>query len=165
MQQYELAWQCKHEKCWIANFECRYKVILLISKFSFEKQMRDFYSSTIFLLFQGDLKKLINFKASRDVTDDQVYFVEEFDGHDQQVHAVSFDSGKVMLTCDCCLFETKGILCCHSIAGLMECGIHEIPSTCIIEWWKKDINVTYVPRKPKSYSQSIDPYIRHQNVR
>ena len=46
-----------------------------------------------------------------------------------------------VLTCDCRLLKSKDIPCCHSISILKEHNIHEIPSTCIVQWWKKDVNV------------------------
>ena len=131
MQQYELENRCKQEKYRQANFVTAYRVIPLYSIYGFEAQIRDLYTSSIFMLFQSEVKKIMYCSTSLCSPLKEggyEYNVDEYEGGGYSNHSVSFKKDPFTISCDCALYENNGIFCAHSLFVLMENDIYEIQS-------------------------------------
>lgn len=54
-------------------------------------------------------------------------------------YKVDFDENNQDVTCNCKLFEFRGILCGHAITILIHKKIYKIPDKYILNRWRKDI--------------------------
>ncbi|RYQ84807.1 hypothetical protein Ahy_B10g104284 [Arachis hypogaea] len=64
---------------------------------------------------------------------------------------IHFDHSTHAVRCDCNLFESAGILCCHYLVVLSSYKVNEVPSCYVLPRWSKNIK-----RKPTYIKSSHD---------
>lgn len=140
-----------------------------ITHYAIEKQFRDAYTTTKFKEFQHELtrKMYCELSSVRKEFAHSVFEVIEDWNIGEIGRRITF---KVSLThydcdvqCNCCLFETRGILCRHAVAVLIHNQIMSVPEKCIIPRWRKDskrrhrkVKVSYDDWSGKPEAQRYD---------
>ncbi|XP_078172029.1 protein FAR1-RELATED SEQUENCE 6-like [Carex rostrata] len=171
LSNYETVIGNKYEKMAQADVESSHKGPLLVSKFYMEEQVAEQYTYNIFKEFQEELRgtmycDMLQIKApDQSQSQNQVGSVFEIkesvfleDGADvaeYRVFDVYFEPTEMELSCPCGLFQSKGILCRHSLSVLKLQQIYEIPGRYIIDRWRKDY---YFRQLYNSYNFSTNNY-------
>ena len=55
-----------------------------------------------------------------------------------RVYIVHFNRSKLTICCDCELFETLGLLCCHALKVFLMNNVNMIPDNYISSRWRRD---------------------------
>ena len=105
-----------------------------------EKQMAKAYTRTIFLKFQEEMKKSMQYQCEHTVGYQFVVSpiagpVIHYGYRDYNVFA-NWDGN--VYRCNCCKFERDGILCCHVIKVMTQLRVHLIPPAYILKRWSFD---------------------------
>ncbi|KAL4603110.1 hypothetical protein ACB092_10G102300 [Castanea dentata] len=59
-------------------------------------------------------------------------------GESRRIHIVHFNRAELSICCDCKLFETLGLLCCHALRVFLVNNVNNIPDKYISSRWTKD---------------------------
>ena len=59
-------------------------------------------------------------------------------GESRRIHIVRFNRAELSICCDCKLFETLGLLCCHALRVFLVNNVNNIPDKYISSRWTKD---------------------------
>ncbi|XP_062188634.1 protein FAR1-RELATED SEQUENCE 5-like isoform X2 [Phragmites australis] len=70
-------------------------------------------------------------------------------------HEVYADVDRKEFSCNCKMFEQKGILCCHVLRVMFQYGISEIPDRYILKRWTKNAR-DYIPSHLQGYKDDED---------
>ncbi|CAL5010387.1 unnamed protein product [Urochloa decumbens] len=102
-----------------------------------EKHGSAIFTSTIFGIFQGQFAESFGYHAER-LEDETVhkYRVTRYEG-DEEIHTVSFNPDQSTVNCNCCLFESCGMLCRHALRIFIIEGVRALPKAYILKRWTK----------------------------
>ncbi|XP_062213309.1 protein FAR-RED IMPAIRED RESPONSE 1-like [Phragmites australis] len=70
-------------------------------------------------------------------------------------HEVYANVDRKEFSCNCKMFEQKGILCCHVLRVMFQYGISEIPDRYILKRWTKNAR-DYIPSHLQGYKDDED---------
>ncbi|KAL5738437.1 hypothetical protein ACOSP7_031198 [Xanthoceras sorbifolium] len=108
-------------------------------------QAREIYTKAIFEEFQEQFVEAVELNIIKCIEDggDSLYTVTLYDSYgkedDCRKRYVKRDSTDI-LSCNCRMFETKGVLCSHIIKVLRDnMNIKEIPAQYILKRWTKQV--------------------------
>ena len=59
-------------------------------------------------------------------------------GDSNRVHIVHFNQSNLSICCDCKLFETLDLLCCHALRVFLVNNLNMIPDKYISSRWRRD---------------------------
>ncbi|KAM1054748.1 hypothetical protein ACFX13_002111 [Malus domestica] len=131
-------------KEWEAEYDLLFRIAHVKFDIKMLKQAREVYTKAIFKLFQDQFEESIELSITNcvDDGDDFVYTVEL---DDKSKKRKVKREGISTVSCNCRLFEMKGILCSHAIKVLREAMlIKEIPEQYILNRWTKEAKVESV---------------------
>ena len=96
------------------------------------------YTRTIFKRFELEITSTLGV-THQDVNSDGVSFTYEvIEGGGRKVHVVYFNSSNNVVTCNCKMFETLGLLCQHALQILIVKNVTELPIQYILKRWTKN---------------------------
>ncbi|XP_068305150.1 protein FAR1-RELATED SEQUENCE 5-like [Pyrus communis] len=112
-------------KEWEAEYDLQFRIAHVKFDIKMLKQAREVYTKAIFKLFQDQFEESIELSITKCVADgdDFVYTVKLDDK--SKKHKVKKE-GISTVSCNCRLFEMKGILCSHAIKVLREAILNNI---------------------------------------
>ncbi|KAJ3700711.1 hypothetical protein LUZ61_004416 [Rhynchospora tenuis] len=125
------------------NYECIRGRSRLISQWnSIEQQFSEKYTNNMFIQFQGEIKALIDskFTFSERLGNTKVYNVD--DG--EKEFKVEFNCADQTYSCECHLFETKGLVCRHALLVYKQEDVPHVPQKYIMDRWCKDFKRNYL---------------------
>ncbi|KAL5804952.1 hypothetical protein ACOSQ3_031752 [Xanthoceras sorbifolium] len=124
-------------------------------------QAREIYTKAIFEEFQEQFVEAVELNIIKCIEDggDSLYTVTLYDSYgkedDCRKRYVKRDSTDI-LSCNCRMFETKGVLCSHIIKVLRDnMNIKEIPAQYILKRWTKQVRSECVQ---DMHLQQTSPY-------
>ncbi|OMO50171.1 Zinc finger, PMZ-type [Corchorus capsularis] len=138
---YDKPLDSRREKERREDFESRHKSRILRIGSKMEHHGALVYTKTIFNLFQDELvqsNQFIKEKISKDGSCYEYKVLSSFDSRDSFL--VRIDLSSKVGTCQCNLFEFKGILCRHILAIFHIKNVVEIPNHFILKRWTKEAN-------------------------
>ncbi|GAB2283912.1 Anaphase-promoting complex subunit 10 [Dionaea muscipula] len=165
--QYEHALRKKVEKEEEADAHSMNSVIPMVSPYGFEKQFHQALTNEKFSQFREQHAALtgcdlVMVKVVHGVSHyfiDQDVKVVDKDGKEfrkTMKFIVQFNEESKETTCNCQLFESKGMVCTHMIVVWTKKKLTEVPKTYILERWRKDVmrthtkmRVSYIVSKQK----------------
>ena len=105
-----------------------------------EKQMAKSYTRNIFLKFQKEMRKSMQYQCDHTVGYQFVLSaisgpVKHYGFREFKVFA-NWDNN--VYACNCCKFERDDIMCCHVIKVLTHMKVHLIPPAYILKRWTFD---------------------------
>ena len=59
-------------------------------------------------------------------------------GESRRIHIMHFNQAELSICCNCKLFETLGLLCCHALRVFLVNNVNNIPNKYISSRWTKD---------------------------
>ncbi|XP_038708970.1 protein FAR-RED IMPAIRED RESPONSE 1-like [Tripterygium wilfordii] len=143
-EQFERVVRQKREKELLAEFNSREKIPTLSLKRSpILQQAARVYTPMIFQFFQNEIDCLsaAKIKKRNDNNPMQEYLIELLDEVGEYV--VLYTPSSETVTCSCRLFETFGILCCHTLKVLDNLDIKSIPESYILKRWTREAKLGY----------------------
>ncbi|XP_038700657.1 protein FAR-RED IMPAIRED RESPONSE 1-like [Tripterygium wilfordii] len=143
-EQFERVVQQKREKELLAEFNSREKMPTLSLKRSpILQQAARVYTPIIFQFFQNEIDCLsaAKIKDRDDSNPTKKYLIELLDEVGEYI--VLYTPSSVTITCSCRLFETFGILCCHTLKVLDHLDIKSIPKSYILKRWTREAKLGY----------------------
>lgn len=112
-----------------------------------EEQAANVYTRNIFNEFQVELKESLKLRKEKMEKNgfSRKYKVLNFHNSDS-AFVVNFDVETKEVSCECHLFEFKGILCRHVLTIFNKKDVASVPSKYILSWWtKKAGEGIYIP--------------------
>lgn len=143
VEQYDNALASKVEKENQEDFNSYNSMYPCITDYEMEKQIQSLYTNSKFKEFQQELKGKLYCEVFPIQSDGSKYEVVEdcmFGEKRRHVsYKVDFKEVDGEVTCNCKLYEFRGILCRHAISVLIHKRVYDIPSKYIMNRWRKDI--------------------------
>lgn len=104
-----------------------------------EKQASEFYTRTIFEIFQKELVESSGFFAENFEEQGPIckYRVVRF-SDTNNLHMVNYNQSEKNLTCNCLRFENTGILCCHALRVFISAGELLMPEGYYLKRWGRN---------------------------
>ncbi|XP_042502666.1 protein FAR1-RELATED SEQUENCE 6-like [Macadamia integrifolia] len=160
LDKYELTLHKKYEIESKFDFESRHRKLVLKTKCSYERQLSELYTNSIFKKFQHEIEDMVLcFNTSQVNVDGPTikYIVKEHyaggaNGRMIRDYEVLYNSDEIEVSCICNWFDFKGYLCRHALSVLNYNDVREVPSKYILPRWRKDFKRIYVAHK----SQVVD---------
>ncbi|XP_068484204.1 protein FAR1-RELATED SEQUENCE 2 isoform X2 [Phaseolus vulgaris] len=121
-----------------ADIETKQKQPTLRSLSPFEKQLSTIYTDAIFRKFQLEILGIMSCHLQKETEgrENLTFLIDDFEK--QKKFIVSWKEADLCVCCSCCLFQSKGFLCRHTMLVLQKSGITSIPSHYILKRWTKD---------------------------
>ena len=137
----ESRYRSKHEE----RFASIYKNPILQVKSPLEEQAANVYTRNIFNEFQVELKESLKLRKEKMEKSgfSRKYKVLNFHNSDG-AFVVNFDVETKEVSCECHLFEFKGILCRHALTIFNKKDVASVPSKYILPRWTKKIGRAHV---------------------
>ncbi|KAK9121031.1 hypothetical protein Syun_018648 [Stephania yunnanensis] len=145
ISQFDVALAKKYENESLADYNSFHKEQDLVSNLPYEKEMRKFYTTNMFVKFQDEVKNMVNCRVKRLELNGPV---SRYEVRDRRIHdgtravvrnfEVWFHASEFQVQCICRSFEFRGILCCHAMAVLDFNDVPQLPSQYISHRWRKD---------------------------
>ncbi|KAM6573262.1 hypothetical protein CsatA_017342 [Cannabis sativa] len=130
-----------HYKELEANYDMSQHPPKLMGDVIFLKHGRDFYTPSVFELFQHEYETCLNMVVNR-CTNSEALFQYRVSLYGQQrEYTVTFDSADETICCNCMKFECVGVLCSHAMKVLDYRNIKLLPTKYILKRWTKDARV------------------------
>ncbi|QHN83089.1 Protein FAR-RED ELONGATED HYPOCOTYL [Arachis hypogaea] len=120
-----------------------------------EKQFQGAYTNAKFKEVQKQFRKKANciLHLMKVVSTSKVYSIlEDVSTSKERVYEVNYNAETKDITCMCQMFESRGILCRHSLVVLGHERVREIPRRYILDRWSK-----LVKRRHSDIKSSHDP--------
>ncbi|XP_016205085.1 protein FAR1-RELATED SEQUENCE 5-like [Arachis ipaensis] len=120
-----------------------------------EKQFQGAYTNAKFKEVQKQFRKKANciLHLMKAVSTSKVYSIlEDVSTSKERVYEVNYNAETKDITCMCQMFESRGILCRHSLVVLGHERMREIPRRYILDRWSK-----LVKRRHSDIKSSHDP--------
>ena len=142
VEQYDCALGDKVEKENKADFKSLNSLVPCVTHFVLEKQFQEAYTIAKFKEFQKEVTSKLYCEVAG-VADAENFDVVEamfFKEGSKEVHfSVQFCKENCEVKCSCRLFESKGILCRHSISVLIKMGVKNVPTMYALSHWRKNL--------------------------
>ncbi|XP_059460602.1 protein FAR1-RELATED SEQUENCE 5-like isoform X2 [Corylus avellana] len=159
VDQYDNALRKMIENENVADFNSFNDTIPCVSRFYFEKQFQQLYTSTKFKEVQEEIREVLYcsgslLKSEGGISTYQVTErVEINDAYTKKVcFNVYYNEPSCEVSCSCCWFQSRGILCRHAISVLTTLDVTVLPEKYFLNRWRKDLK-----RKYKFIKSSHDP--------
>ena len=96
------------------------------------------YALTLFGMFEVEFNSGmgLNCVETNHCEDNFTYSLSS--GERMMIHIVHFDQAELSICCDCKLFETLGLLCCHALRVFLVNNVNNISDKYILSRWTKD---------------------------
>ncbi|VFQ77344.1 unnamed protein product [Cuscuta campestris] len=146
VEQYERALRKRVEDEFHADAQSFGKSIPLVTTFLMEKQVQEVYTMSKFKEFHAELTGKMYCDIVREEEGCTYIVDEEFSKNGIDIRKrfkVSFDKKTDIATCNCHLFEFRGIVCRHCVSILIRNGIKFLPEAYILDRWRRDVQRTY----------------------
>ncbi|KAJ4960205.1 hypothetical protein NE237_020115 [Protea cynaroides] len=155
LDKYELTLHKKYEIESKLDFESRHRKPVLKTKCSYERQLSEVYTHSMFKKFQHEVEDMVLcFNTSQVNADGPIikYIVKEHyaggaNGKMIRDYEVLYNSAEAEVSCICNWFSLKGYLCRHALSVLDYNNVLEVPSKYILSRWRKDYKCRYVASK------------------
>ncbi|QHO18756.1 Protein FAR-RED ELONGATED HYPOCOTYL [Arachis hypogaea] len=138
-----------------------------------EKQFQGAYTNAKFKEVQKQFRKKANciLHLMKAVSTSKVYSIlEDVSTSKERVYEVNYNAETKDITCMCQMFESRGILCRHSLVVLGHERMREIPRRYILDRWSKlvkrrhsDIKSSHDPSLLNPKTERFDDLCSHSN--
>ncbi|XP_016185480.1 protein FAR1-RELATED SEQUENCE 5-like [Arachis ipaensis] len=148
----------QHDNCLVNKAQKEYEldaasfntIIPCATASAIEKLFQKEYSHAKFNELQKEFRAKANCFSTKE--HEQGYIVtykviEEIENGDKMfdsMYEVLFDSSTSDVSCQCHLFESKGILCCHTLSVLGLVRVKKLPNKYILDRWKKTLKHKHI---------------------
>ncbi|CAA7406447.1 unnamed protein product [Spirodela intermedia] len=141
---FEQAVSCWYENEALEDFANMYTKPVLKTPSLLLKQAAEFYTRTIFDVFQDEFIESLGYHVDR-VEDGEVckYSVAK-DEDARTTCVVTYASSEKKASCSCCKFEVSGILCRHILRVLPIVGVCALSEEYILKRWTKNAKNGFV---------------------
>ncbi|WJX50861.1 hypothetical protein P8452_37109 [Trifolium repens] len=145
VKQYDNALRSRAEKEFEADFQSMNTIIPCGSTSSIEKQFQEEYTHAKFKEVQEEFRAKMNCATSlNNVEGDYAnyYVLEEIlvgDRTKDRIFKVSFNRHNHDISCECLLFEFRGILCRHVLCVCTQERVKNVPVKYVLARWSKNI--------------------------
>ncbi|XP_057747869.1 protein FAR-RED ELONGATED HYPOCOTYL 3-like [Arachis stenosperma] len=143
------------------------------NKWLSEKQFQGAYTNAKFKEVQKQFRKKANciLHLMKAVSTSKVYSIlEDVSTSKERVYEVNYNAETKDITCMCQMFESRGILCRHSLVVLGHERVREIPRRYILDRWSKlvkrrhsDIKSSHDPSLLNPKTERFDDLCSHSN--
>lgn len=144
LEQYDGFIKAKLEKEAFEDLRSFYSRQQFMSGLQFEEQIGELYTRNIFHLFQDEVKRLMQVicnepeRTGTSVT----YTVSELAEGKKVDFTVVYNPSDKDVWCICRSFQSRGILCSHTLAVLRTEYVMVIPNKYIVDRWRKDFKLS-----------------------
>jgi MULE transposase domain/FAR1 DNA-binding domain/SWIM zinc finger len=144
LDQYDGFIKAKLEKEAFEDLRSFYSRQQFMSGLQFEEQIGELYTRNIFHLFQDEVKRLMQVICNEpDRTGTSVtYTVSELAEGKKVDFTVVYNPSDKDVWCICRSFQSRGILCSHTLAVLRTEYVMVIPNKYIVDRWRKDFKLS-----------------------
>ncbi|KAJ3682654.1 hypothetical protein LUZ60_015227 [Juncus effusus] len=145
LEQYDTFIKAKVEKEAFEDLRSFYSRQQFMSGLQFEEQIGELYTRNIFHLFQDEVKRLMQVicnesdRSGASVT----YTASELAEGKKVDFTVVYNSSDKDVWCICRSFQSRGILCSHTLAVLRTEYVMVIPQKYIVDRWRKDFKMNH----------------------
>ncbi|CAM0945311.1 unnamed protein product [Alopecurus aequalis] len=143
---YEMILENKYKKELQADEESSHRTPLTVTKFYMEEQLAKAYTINMFRKFQDELKatmycdgmpskvegSFVTFEVK------ECSYMEDGKETESRTYEVYFCKEKLIVECECGFCQFTGILCRHALSVFKLNEIFEIPTTYVLDRWKRD---------------------------
>jgi MULE transposase domain/FAR1 DNA-binding domain/SWIM zinc finger len=159
IEQYDTAMRLRYDREMYDDFRSLQQCPDVLSGLLFEEQIAKIYTINMFLKFQDQVRQLVrvNCKESNRTGSMVTYTVTVIGKGKKLDYRVVFNSSEKEVWCICRSFQFKGILCSHSLAVLKQELVMHIPSTYVLDRWKKDYNRPHQQENNKALPHPDSP--------
>ncbi|XP_025625466.1 protein FAR-RED IMPAIRED RESPONSE 1-like [Arachis hypogaea] len=173
VKQYDncLGWKEQQER--EADVEDYKSIIPCATNSLIEKQFQGAYTNAKFKEVQKQFRKKANciLHLMKAVSTSKVYSIlEDVSTSKERVYEVNYNAETKDITCMCQMFESRGILCRHSLVVLGHERVREIPRRYILDRWSKlvkrrhsDIKSSHDPSLLNPKTERFDDLCSHSN--
>lgn len=166
---YEIALHSKYKMEAQADFDTFHKSQLFVSKFHMEELLSKLYTLNIFKKFQEELKATVYCHVSLlEISNPMSRFEIKESAHmedtgkvENKKHEVLYKADELVVQCTCGSFQSRGILCRHSLSVLQLQQVYEIPPQYIVSRWRKDFKQLHALAHPSNDvvgGNRLEPY-------
>ncbi|XP_021861919.2 protein FAR1-RELATED SEQUENCE 9-like [Spinacia oleracea] len=136
---FESAMDAQRHKQDKLNTESIHSVPQFITPLPLEKHAAEVYTRNFFYMFQDEVyKACFRCGISSIRMEENIEIAQVMDHSRQKTSEVTFNSGNLMTSCSCELFERLGILCKYAICVLNARQVTKIPEYYILDLWTKE---------------------------
>ncbi|KAJ4766783.1 FAR1-related sequence 3 [Rhynchospora pubera] len=137
--QFDKAMACQYEKELQADVLTTQARPVMRTASPMEKQASEFYTRTIFEIFQEELVESSSFftESFEEQGPISKYRVVRYDDANN-FHVVTYNPSEKILSCNCLKFEYKGIQCCHALRVLIASGELLLPESYFLKRWGRN---------------------------
>jgi hypothetical protein len=145
VDQYDNALRKNVENENVVDFNSFNNTIACVSRFSFEKKFQLLYSIAKFKEVQEEIREVLHcsislVKIEGAISTYQVIKrVEVTDVYTKNVSFTIYYNESCVVNCNCCLFESRGILCRHVISILISLDVTSLPEKYFLNRWRTDL--------------------------
>jgi hypothetical protein len=162
VDQYDNALRKNVENVSIVDFISFNETIACLSRFSFEKKFQQLYTIAKYKEVQ-EVMYCCNPLITREDAMCTYQVTEQVQINDAYTKKgcfiVYYNESSCEVNCNCCLFESKGILCKHVISVLTRVGVTSLPEKYFLNRWRK-----HLKRKYKRINSSYDSGSRNPSA-
>ncbi|XP_026446056.1 protein FAR-RED IMPAIRED RESPONSE 1-like [Papaver somniferum] len=161
--QYEQATNEKVEKESQSDFKSHNSMLSIVTTYEYEVQVRKLYTTSKFKEFQDELTGMMYciFMSSQENDNLSTYGIREDivvgEGKKRMIFTISYKKDECVVQCNCCLYESRGILCRHALVVLIRNDVDEFPEKYILRRWRKDVSRSHTKVKVNFNACSATP--------
>ncbi|XP_074277991.1 protein FAR-RED IMPAIRED RESPONSE 1-like [Silene latifolia] len=153
---YDLALGAKCDKERLAEHQSRNTRYQIVTKFAAERFFQPVYTHYTFQKVMDEVRGCMYTTPSIHTDEEDFREFKVEDTHELPIekrveYTVKLQKGTNEVYCSCKLFETRGIMCRHSLKILYDAGVQQIPNSNIVNRWRKDIDRPYMRVKVPYY--------------
>lgn len=145
VNQYDNALRSRAEKEFEADFQSMDTTIPCGSSSSIEKQFQEEYTHAKFKEVQAEFRAKMNCVTSLNIVEGNLaiyHVLEEMligDRRKDRILKVSFDRDSHDVSCECSVFEFRGIVCRHVLSVCAQERVKNMPLKYVLVRWSKSI--------------------------
>ncbi|XP_062219586.1 protein FAR1-RELATED SEQUENCE 6-like isoform X2 [Phragmites australis] len=151
-RKYEMILENKYKKELQADEESSHRTPLTVTKFCMEEQLAKAYTINMFRKFQDELKATMYCDGMPTKVDGpfvtfevkECSYMEDGKDTESRTYEVYFCKEDSIVECECGFVQFTGILCRHALSVLKLQEMFEIPSTYVLDRWKRDYKKLHV---------------------
>lgn len=108
--------------------------------YAIEKHAISVYTKNCFQLFNEEVDKATHYMVQ--VGEDNTYYAIHNNAEHRKdwahvIFSVKVEDGGKKYSCECGQYEHFGMLCCHAIKVIINCGVKKIPKAHIMKRWTR----------------------------
>ena len=121
------------------DFNCKNGVPAKVNRYGgILKHAANVYTLVLFKMFEDEFSLGTGLSCVETNHHDDEFTFSLVGGNSNRVHFVHFNQSNLTICCDCKLFETLGLLCCHALRVFLVNNMNMIPEKYISSRWRRD---------------------------